>query len=50
MDERYKFHPEHVFVCAEENFGRKIGLWVDLTKTSRYYSKDEVLHSLVGLV
>ncbi|KAK0410615.1 hypothetical protein QR680_005235 [Steinernema hermaphroditum] len=43
-DPKYRFHVDDVFSAKLEGAhpGAKIGLWVDLTKTSRYYSKKEV--------
>uniref|UniRef100_A0A0N4Z0I5 mRNA-capping enzyme n=1 Tax=Parastrongyloides trichosuri TaxID=131310 RepID=A0A0N4Z0I5_PARTI len=38
------FHPQDVFDAKLEDNknGAKIGLWIDLTKTSRYYHEDEI--------
>ncbi|KAH7730826.1 mRNA capping enzyme domain-containing protein [Aphelenchoides avenae] len=44
LEPKLRFHPQDVFRCrlngAKE--GAKIGMWIDLTKTTRYYNKDEV--------
>lgn len=44
MEKKYQFHPEDVFKSKLEGAeqGAKIGLWLDLTNTTRYYSRDEV--------
>lgn len=44
--ERYLFHPKDIFANPLKGAdpGAKIGLWIDLTKTNRYYSKKEVRH------
>ncbi len=39
---RYRFHPSAVFASRLPE-GMKLGLWIDLTKTNRYYSKKEVI-------
>ena len=41
VPEEYTFHPDMVFDFAKALPGKKkkIGLWIDLTKTSRYYDK-----------
>ncbi|VDM64584.1 unnamed protein product [Angiostrongylus costaricensis] len=36
IEKRLRFHPEHVFNHPSIR-GRKLGLWIDLTKTDRYY-------------
>ncbi|CAJ0591841.1 unnamed protein product [Cylicocyclus nassatus] len=41
IDKRLRFHPEDVFNHPAVR-GKKIGLWVDLTKTDRYYFIKEV--------
>ncbi|MFH4982993.1 hypothetical protein AB6A40_009702 [Gnathostoma spinigerum] len=44
VEKQYQFHPKDVFKkkLAGAEKGAKIGLWVDLTKTNRYYSHKEV--------
>ncbi|TKR60943.1 hypothetical protein L596_028124 [Steinernema carpocapsae] len=41
---KYRFHVDDVFnvKLEEASKGAKIGLWIDLTKTARYYAKKEV--------
>ncbi|KAK5975840.1 hypothetical protein GCK32_016229, partial [Trichostrongylus colubriformis] len=41
IEKRLRFHPEDVFNHPAVK-GKKIGLWIDLTKTDRYYSVKEV--------
>uniref|UniRef100_A0A0N5BNW6 mRNA-capping enzyme n=1 Tax=Strongyloides papillosus TaxID=174720 RepID=A0A0N5BNW6_STREA len=43
-DSSLYFHPQDVFDAKLEGapIGSRIKLWIDLTKTSRYYSEDEV--------
>ncbi|KAI6220636.1 MRNA-capping enzyme [Aphelenchoides fujianensis] len=46
-DAQFRFTPADVFAHAPQRFEprdakKKIGMWIDLTKTSRYYDKDEV--------
>ncbi|KAE9414727.1 hypothetical protein Angca_002783 [Angiostrongylus cantonensis] len=41
IEKRLRFHPEHVFNHPSIK-GRKLGLWIDLTKTDRYYFVKEV--------
>jgi mRNA-capping enzyme len=41
VDDEYTFHPEMIFSSAK-SMKLKIGLWVDLTNTSRYYDKNVV--------
>lgn len=41
VDKKKRFHAEHVFNHPNLG-GKKIGLWIDLTKTDRYYSDSEV--------
>ncbi|GMS81928.1 hypothetical protein PENTCL1PPCAC_4103, partial [Pristionchus entomophagus] len=38
---RLQFHPQDVFDCPQVK-GKKIGMWIDLTKTDRFYHVDEV--------
>jgi len=40
--EEHIFHPEMVFDFAKALGKKKIGLWIDLTKTDRYYDKKVV--------
>lgn len=40
-DRKFKFNPAEVFSSPFLN-GRRIGLWIDLTNTDRYYFSDEV--------
>ncbi|CAJ0956615.1 unnamed protein product, partial [Mesorhabditis belari] len=40
-DPALRFHPSDVFSAIKKQ-NRKIGLWIDLTKTDRYYGKNEV--------
>uniref|UniRef100_A0A915BLY8 mRNA-capping enzyme n=1 Tax=Parascaris univalens TaxID=6257 RepID=A0A915BLY8_PARUN len=44
IEPKYRFHPRDVFTSNLKGVGRdaKIVLWIDLTKTNRYYSKKEV--------
>lgn len=44
IEPQYRFHPKDVFAhkLGGAHPGAKIGLWIDLTKTNRYYSKKEV--------
>ncbi|VDD90364.1 unnamed protein product [Enterobius vermicularis] len=44
VEKKYRFHPLDVFNAKLKGVqsGAKIGLWLDLTKTKRYYSKKEV--------
>ncbi|XP_046441856.1 mRNA-capping enzyme-like [Daphnia pulex] len=42
VDDEYTFHPEMVFSSAKNMLKLKIGLWIDLTNTSRYYDKNVV--------
>jgi mRNA-capping enzyme len=42
VDDEFTFHPEMVFSSAKNMMKLKIGLWVDLTNTSRYYDKNVV--------
>ena len=37
---QYSFHPSDVFNHHPE--GKRVGLWVDFTKTDRYYNRSEV--------
>lgn len=48
VEKKYRFHPLDVFNAKLKGVqsGAKIGLWLDLTKTKRYYSKKEVYYSL----
>lgn len=43
-EKKYQFHPNFVFqrTLSDAKNCTKIGMWIDLTKTSRYYSKNEV--------
>ncbi|EYC05020.1 hypothetical protein Y032_0084g1735 [Ancylostoma ceylanicum] len=41
IEKRLRFHPEDVFNHPAVR-GKKIGLWIDLTKTDRYYYVKEV--------
>ncbi|XP_046645132.1 mRNA-capping enzyme-like isoform X2 [Daphnia pulicaria] len=41
VDDEYTFHPEMVF-SSVKNMKMKIGLWIDLTNTSRFYDKNVV--------
>ncbi|KAI6213714.1 hypothetical protein M3Y94_00183900 [Aphelenchoides besseyi] len=44
-DLNYRFTPDDVFKYAPnylENKEKKIGMWIDLTKTDRYYNKEEI--------
>lgn len=38
VGEEYFFHPEMVFASAK-HLKKKLGLWIDLTNTSRFYDK-----------
>ncbi|CAA99765.2 mRNA guanylyltransferase [Caenorhabditis elegans] len=40
-ERRYQFHPAEVFSHPHLH-GKKIGLWIDLTNTDRYYFREEV--------
>ncbi|KAF1768750.1 hypothetical protein GCK72_000563 [Caenorhabditis remanei] len=40
-ERKLQFHPSDVFTSPFLN-GRKLGLWIDLTNTDRYYFPDEV--------
>ncbi|CAJ0586431.1 unnamed protein product, partial [Mesorhabditis spiculigera] len=40
QDASLRFHPADAFDAMKRQ-GKKIGLWIDLTKTDRYYFKDE---------
>lgn len=40
-EKRYRFHPADVFSSPFLN-GKRIGLWIDLTNTDRYYFTEEV--------
>ncbi|XP_046441140.1 chromatin assembly factor 1 subunit A-like [Daphnia pulex] len=42
VDDEYNVHPEMVFSSAKNLLKLKIGLWIDLTNTSRYYDKNVV--------
>ncbi|XP_046441142.1 mRNA-capping enzyme-like [Daphnia pulex] len=42
IDDEFTFHPEMVFSSAKNMLKLKIGLWIDLTNTSRYYDKNVV--------
>lgn len=42
LEKKYWFHPTRVFREAEQ-MGIKIGIWIDFTKTSRYYERSEVI-------
>uniref|UniRef100_A0A0N5AHZ1 mRNA-capping enzyme n=1 Tax=Syphacia muris TaxID=451379 RepID=A0A0N5AHZ1_9BILA len=44
VEKQYRFHPLDVFSTKLKGVkpGAKIGLWLDLTKTKRYYSRKEV--------
>ncbi|KHN80906.1 mRNA-capping enzyme [Toxocara canis] len=44
IERKYQFHPRDVFAHKLKGAepGAKIVLWIDLTKTNRYYSKKEV--------
>ena len=39
MSEKFFFHPEMVLASVKSH-GKKIGMWTDLTNTSRYYDED----------
>ncbi|CAI4222640.1 unnamed protein product [Auanema sp. JU1783] len=41
IDKQYRFHPEDVFKHPSVK-GKKIGLWVDLTNTDRFYFTKQV--------
>ncbi|GMT11423.1 hypothetical protein PFISCL1PPCAC_2720 [Pristionchus fissidentatus] len=41
MKKEQQFHPQQVFDSPQAK-GKKIGLWVDLTKTDRFYYQNEV--------
>lgn len=41
MSDEYYFHPEMVFRFAKAN-KIKIGLWIDLTNTNRFYDRQEI--------
>ncbi|KJH53399.1 mRNA capping enzyme, catalytic domain protein [Dictyocaulus viviparus] len=41
IEKKLRFYPEHVFNHPSVK-GRKLGLWIDLTKTDRYYFIKEV--------
>jgi hypothetical protein len=46
-DPQYRFYPSDVFKYGPSrcsNPEMKIGMWIDLTKTNRYYQKNEVCH------
>lgn len=40
MEER--FHPKQVFQDNRNKFSGKIGLWIDLTNTNRFYNEKEI--------
>uniref|UniRef100_A0A914BXE9 mRNA-capping enzyme n=1 Tax=Acrobeloides nanus TaxID=290746 RepID=A0A914BXE9_9BILA len=44
MEKKFQFHPVEVFNhdLAGTEKGAKVGLWLDLTNTSRYYPRDDV--------
>lgn len=44
MERKHRFHPEDVFNATLDGAetGANIGLWLDLTKTGRYYNREEV--------
>ncbi|GMR59708.1 hypothetical protein PMAYCL1PPCAC_29903, partial [Pristionchus mayeri] len=41
IEKRLQFHPQDVFDCPQAK-GKKIGMWLDLTKTDRFYFQNEV--------
>lgn len=45
LERKYQFHPEFVFQrsLSDAKSGAKVGMWIDLTKTSRYYDKHEAI-------
>uniref|UniRef100_A0A915PZ12 mRNA-capping enzyme n=1 Tax=Setaria digitata TaxID=48799 RepID=A0A915PZ12_9BILA len=44
IEKKWQFHPRDVFAhkFRGAESGSRIGLWIDLTKTNRYYSRKEV--------
>lgn len=50
-ERKYQFHPEFVFqrTLSDAKNNAKIGMWIDLTKTSRYYDKNEVRFFFISL-
>jgi len=44
VPEDCRFYPEMIFTVAKA-WRKKIGLWIDLTNTSRYYDKEVVEES-----
>ncbi|EFO19544.1 hypothetical protein LOAG_08948 [Loa loa] len=44
IEKKWQFHPRDVFAYKFRGAepGARIGLWIDLTKTNRYYSRKEV--------
>lgn len=49
IEKVYQFHPRDVFAHKFRGAepGARIGLWIDLTKTNRYYSRKEVFGSTI---